>query len=151
MNLDRLYAAVANMPTPYYDDEDGRIIYCGDCRELLPQLQPCVHAVVTDPPYGLEFMGKDWDKLGGTVEVANENMDKSHPFRDGTNRIRYGSSAASMQTWHQQWAELALAACLPGANLLAFGGTRTSHRLTCAIEDAGWQIRDTLMWLYGSG
>ena len=41
--------------------------------------------------------------------------------------------------------------CKPGASLLAFGGTRTFHRLTCAIEDAGWEIRDCLMWLYGTG
>ena len=41
--------------------------------------------------------------------------------------------------------------CKPGALLLAFGGTRTYHRLTCAIEDAGWEIRDCLMWLYGQG
>jgi DNA modification methylase len=42
-------------------------------------------------------------------------------------------------------------ACKPGALLLAFGGTRTYHRLTCAIEDAKWEIRDCLMWLYGQG
>ena len=39
----------------------------------------------------------------------------------------------------------------PGAHLVAFGGTRTYHRLTCAIEDAGWELRDCLMWMYGSG
>ena len=48
------------------------------------------------------------------------------------------------------WEE-ALRICKPGAHLLAFGGSRTYHRLTCAIEDAGWQIRDCLMWIYGSG
>lgn len=50
----------------------------------------------------------------------------------------------------QTWARI-LDACKPGAHMLAFGGTRTMHRITCAIEDGGWQIRDALMWLYGSG
>ena len=47
--------------------------------------------------------------------------------------------------------EAALRVAKPGAMLLAFGGTRTSHRLACAIEDAGWEIRDTIVWLYASG
>jgi len=76
-----------------------------------------VDAIVTDPPYGLEFMGKEWDH--GIPGI---------PF----------------------WIE-ALRVAKPGCHLLAFGGTRTFHRLACAIEDAGWEIRDTLMWVYGSG
>lgn len=89
-------------------------MYCGDCRDVLPLLSG-VSAVVTDPPYGLGFMGKPWD-------------------------------ASIPAIW-----EPLLGACLPGAHLLAFGGTRTHHRLMCAIEDAGWEIRDCLMWVYGSG
>lgn len=76
-----------------------------------------VYAIVTDPPYGLSFMGKDWDH--GVPGVAF-------------------------------WQE-ALRVAKPGAHLLAFGGTRTYHRLACAIEDAGWEIRDCIMWVYGSG
>ena len=91
-------------------------IYTGDCLEVLPHISG-VSGVLTDPPYGLSFMGKAWDK--GVPGV---------PF----------------------W-EAISAACLPGAHLLAFGGTRTYHRQTCAIEDAGWLIRDCLMWVYGSG
>jgi site-specific DNA-methyltransferase (adenine-specific) len=76
-----------------------------------------VDSIVTDPPYGLSFMGKDWDH-----GVPGEAF----------------------------WRE-ALRVAKPGAHLLAFGGTRTHHRLMCAIEDAGWEIRDCLGWLYGSG
>jgi site-specific DNA-methyltransferase (adenine-specific) len=76
-----------------------------------------IDATVTDPPYGLSFMGKNWDH--GIPGV---------PF----------------------WAE-ALRIAKPGCHLLAFGGTRTFHRLACAIEDAGWEIRDCLGWIYGSG
>jgi len=47
--------------------------------------------------------------------------------------------------------EIIRSACLSGAPLLSFGGSRTQHRIACAIEDAGWEIRDTLMWVYGSG
>lgn len=90
----------------------------GKCEELMPRLpDACVHGIVTDPPYGLKFMGKEWDR--GIPGV---------PF----------------------WLE-ALRVAMPGAYLLAFGGTRTFHRLMCAIEDAGWEIRDTIMWVYGSG
>jgi site-specific DNA-methyltransferase (adenine-specific) len=76
-----------------------------------------VHAIVSDPPYGLGFMGKSWDRGVPGVEF---------------------------------WRE-ALRVAKPGAYLVAFSGSRTQHRLTCAIEDAGWEIRDCLMWLYGSG
>jgi len=66
-------------------------------------------------------------------------------------RIRYGKSVKSMQGWHYNWAVEALRVAKPGATLMAFGGTRTYHRLACAIEDAGWEIRDTIAWMYGSG
>jgi DNA modification methylase len=90
----------------------------GDCREVMPTLAAeSVDAIITDPPYGLEFMGKGWDH--GVPGVAF-------------------------------WIE-ALRVLKPGGHLLAFGGTRTHHRLMCAIEDAGFGIRDCLMWLYGSG
>src|SRR5690606_18829035 len=57
----------------------------------------------------------------------------------------------AMQEWHYRWAVEALRVLKPGGHLLAFGGTRTYHRLACAIEDAGFEVRDCLMWLYGSG
>ena len=91
-------------------------LFHGDCRKVLPQLSD-VDAVVTDPPYGLSFMGKGWDHGVPGVE-----------FWEGV-----------------------LGAMKPGAHLLAFGGTRTFHRLACAIEDAGFEIRDCVMWVYGTG
>jgi hypothetical protein len=76
-----------------------------------------VDAVVTDPPYGLSFMGKKWDYDVPSVEV---------------------------------WAEC-LRVLKPGGHLLAFAGTRTQHRMACRIEDAGFEIRDMIAWVYGSG
>lgn len=90
----------------------------GDCLQVLPTMAPCsVDSVVTDPPYGINFMGKDWD----------HGIPGKHFWRE------------------------VLRVAKPGAWLLAFGGTRTFHRLACAIEDAGWEIRDCVMWVYGSG
>lgn len=90
----------------------------GECLDvMLDMTMASIDAIVTDPPYGLAFMDKDWDH-----GVPGEAY------------------------WIEAW-RLAK----PGAHLVGFGGTRTFHRLTCAIEDAGWEIRDCLSWLYGSG
>lgn len=97
--------------------KDTEVIH-GDCLEVMRGMDAdSFDAIVTDPPYGLAFMGKDWDH--GIPGV---------PYWDAALRV-----------------------AKPGAHLLAFGGTRTFHRLTCAIEDAGWEIRDCIMWVYGSG
>lgn len=93
-------------------------LHLGDCLDVMRGLPAnSVDTVITDPPYGLEFMGKAWD---------------------------HGVPGAPF------WSA-ALRVAKPGAMLLAFGGTRTFHRLTCAIEDAGWEIRDVLSWIYASG
>lgn len=90
----------------------------GDCLETMKTLADnSVDAVITDPPYGLAFMGKKWDYDVPSVDVWRE------VFR----------------------------VMKPGAHLLSFGGTRTYHRMVVAIEDAGFEIRDQVMWIYGSG
>jgi DNA modification methylase len=75
-------------------------------------------------------MGKAWDRLGPNVK---------------------GDQGCRKQEWHERWAREALRVLKPGGHLLAFGGTRTFHRLTCALEDAGFEIRDCMCWLYGQG
>jgi DNA modification methylase len=148
---DRPASSPAREATTASGSEAG-VIHHGDCIEVMATFEAeSIDAIVTDPPYGLEFMGKGWDKLGATTEVAAEGADISHPFRDGSRRVRYGESARSMQDWHEAWAREAFRVAKPGAHLLAFGGTRTYHRLAAAIEDAGWEIRDTLVWAYASG
>jgi len=97
---------------------DRWAVHLGDCREVMKAMEPeSIDSIVSDPPYGLSFMGKGWDHGVPGVEF---------------------------------W-EAALRVAKPGAHLLAFGGTRTFHRLTVAIEDAGWDIRDCVMWVYAQG
>jgi len=129
------------------------MIYCGDCLDVMRGMEPnSVDAIVTDPPYGLEFMGKEWDRLD-TAHAKRDRADElsvesKRPFLAHSVSYQRGKSA---QDWHYAWAVEALRIAKPGCHLLAFGGTRTFHRLACAIEDAGWEIRDTLMYVYGSG
>lgn len=93
-------------------------LYEGDCLAIMQGLPDnSVDSIVTDPPYGLRFMGKKWDHGVPAVEVWQEAM-----------RV-----------------------LKPGGHLLAFGGSRTYHRMAVAIEDAGFEIRDQIMWIYGSG
>lgn len=93
-------------------------LYHGDCLAILRTMPDnSIDSIVTDPPYGLSFMGKRWDYDVPGVEV---------------------------------WAEC-LRVLKPGGHLLAFAGTRTQHRMAVRIEDAGFEIRDLIAWVYGSG
>lgn len=125
----------------------------------LPLEDESVDAVVCDPPYGLEFMGKEWDapwKQSGDVVADPESVGG---FQDGNggnpysrSRIRYGTSEPrAFQQWCEAWAREVLRVLKPGGHLLAFGGTRTHHRLVSGIEDAGFEIRDELAYMFGSG
>ncbi|MFW1950527.1 DNA-methyltransferase [Acinetobacter beijerinckii] len=93
-------------------------LYLGDCLEVLNELSDnSIDSIVTDPPYGLKFMGKKWDCEVPSIEI---------------------------------WQEC-IRVLKPGGHLLAFAGTRTQHRMACNIEDAGFEIRDMIAWIYGSG
>jgi DNA modification methylase len=96
----------------------GVALHVGDCLDVMRGMaDDSVDAIVTDPPYGLAFMGKKWD-----YDVPSEAI----------------------------WREC-LRVLKPGGHLLAFAGTRTQHRMAVRIEDAGFDIRDMLAWVYGSG
>lgn len=131
----------------------------GDCAEVMASMEPnSVDAIVTDPPYGLSFMGKEWDSFGtDTRQPGDEHYwVPDNPY--GRSKARYGwnqdksklalSNRAFQEGMTYVFAE-ALRVAKPGAHLLCFGGTRTFHRMACAIEDAGWEIRDCIMWVYG--
>ena len=104
-------------PQPVIVDVSGEIRQ-GDCIELMRQMEPCsIDAIVTDPPYGIGFMGKGWDQNVPGLE----------------------------------WARECFRVLKPGGHIVAFGGTRTIHRLTCALEDAQFEIRDQIAWCQYQG
>lgn len=136
----------------------------GDCLDVMRELnEASVDAIVTDPPYGLGFMGKDWDSPGGTGDFPMRRTDAANTVNTGVTRQggrqrscsdfvkRQARDARSYQEWCESWGREALRVLKPGGHALVFGGTRTYHRLTCGLEDAGFEIRDVLCWLYGSG
>jgi site-specific DNA-methyltransferase (adenine-specific) len=188
-------------------------LHHGDCLDVLKTLPDAsVDAVVTDPPYGLEFMGREWDGADGFRRSLNANdagrdnafgrTSRTSPeyrtaskaragmagtgYTDGANRMDRPSHVGStnpkcllcdrwqrganpcrcdvpewtqerlvrlhtFQEWCEAWSAECLRVLKPGGHMLAFGGTRTWHRLACAVEDAGFEVRDSLAWLYGSG
>lgn len=168
----------------------------GDCLDVLREMpEASVHCVVTDPPYGLEFMGKEWDTFApartqyhGTRADTRKNIGTDDSKPGSRHHVAYAMNRPTFrrcalcgkrefsgspcrcdapqwtheqpdaptrmlafQTWATEWAREALRVLKPGGYMVAFGGTRTFHRMACAIEDAGFEIRDTLCWLYGSG
>ena len=127
-------------------------IVVADCVAHMKTLpEDSIDSIVTDPPYGLEFMGKEWDKLWTSRDKATADLTgkSSSPFVAAAVERYVGGSTA--QAWHLEWATAALRVLKPGGHLLAFGGTRTYHRLASAIEDAGFEIRDTIDWVYANG
>ena len=103
-----------------YSSDENYKLYNGNMLDMMEVIEPnSIDAIVTDPPYELNFMNKKWDNSG---------------------------IAFQKETWKKCYDVLK-----SGGHMLVFGGSRTFHRIACAIEDAGFEIRDTIMWLYGSG
>ena len=93
-------------------------VICGDCMDEMKKLEPnSIDTIITDPPYGLEFMGKKWDYDVPSIDTFKEML-----------RV-----------------------AKPGSTMLCFAGTRTQHRMAVNIEDAGWILKDCIMWLYSTG
>jgi len=124
----------------------GRVhLHLGGCVEVMQSMpEQSVEAVVTDPPY---------DLLQASRRGSNRSNEPANPFgrhgsRGGFMGMAWDATGIAFEpaTWFE-----VLRVLKPGGHLLAFGGTRTWHRMTCAMEDAGFEVRDCLMWLYGSG
>lgn len=107
-------------------------IYTGKVEEICTGWKAShFDACLCDPPYLLQFMGKEFDKQHKKEKGQNEGQ--------------------KMQAWHERWTREVLRVMKPGAHMLAFGGTRTYHRLVSAAEDVGFEVRDMLTWLHGQG
>lgn len=180
----------------------------GDCLQELAKLpENSVDAIVTDPPYGLEFMGKDWDapwkqgwqsggsfskpgigerqtewpsfsstskfgsanptcaKCGGRARgakrcscekpewkpIGKRRNPENEGLPDDVTTSGMANQMRAFQDWCEEWARECLRVLKPGGHMVSFGGSRTYHRMACAIEDAGFEVRDQMMWIYGSG
>lgn len=149
----------------HYED-DAVTLYHGDSLEVLRELPAgSVDAVVTDPPYGISFMGKQWDQPGEYGSKRKNGTPAVHAREAGRDRAAVGDTGAmdagrydlsppamrNFQRWVEAWSGECLRVLKPGGHLLAFGGSRTWHRLAGGIEDAGFELRDSIAWLYGSG
>lgn len=119
-------------------------LHLGDCLESLRAMPDCsVDSIVTDPPYGLTNHG------GGPGGKGSDNAysrAKAGASRGGFMGHKWDSDVPSVDVWFE-----CLRVLKPGGHLLAFAGTRTQHRMAVRIEDAGFEIRDMIAWVYGSG
>lgn len=126
---------------------DGRVtLHPGDCRDALRALPDCcIDSVVTDPPYALVSIVK---RFGGKNAAPAKDGDVYARSSAGFMGKQWdtGETAFAMEFWTE-----VLRVLKPGGHLVAFSGTRTYHRMACAIEDSGFEIRDQIGWAYGSG
>ena len=131
-----------------YSSNEHYKLYHGNMLDMLEVIQPnTIDSIITDPPYGLTSI---------TKRFGNEKSAECKYGKDGSfQRLSKGFMGKewdgsgieyNIDAWRKCYEVLK-----PGGYLLAFGGSRTFHRIACAIEDAGFEIRDTIMWLYGSG
>jgi len=137
----------------------------GDCVEVMKTFKDnSIDVCITDPPYGIGFMGKEWDNFKPTAvkegvtkssrKAESDNPDSRDTASAGFEAGRYDrtlSANQKFQEWTEAWAKEVFRVLKPGGHLLCFGGARTYHRMAAGIEDAGFEIRDQIMWLYGSG
>lgn len=149
---------------PYYS-EDLATVYHGDCIDVMRELPDgSVDAVVTDPPYGIRFLGEAWD--GADIVKRQERGKETSPMPAGVGGPNggYRSLAAeagrynrslkaslAFMDWCREWASECYRLLKPGGHLLAFGSPRCYHQLGMGIELAGFEVRDTIAWLFAQG
>lgn len=139
-------------------------ILVGDCIDIMRTLpENSVDSIVTDPPYGIRFMGKSWDGQDIEARAAyRDNMPSLDTACGATGGHRSVAAEAgkydltpggmkAFQAFTLEWAAQALRVLKPGGHLLSFAAARTYHHMAVGIEMAGFEIRDQIMWVFGSG
>lgn len=133
-----------------------RIIH-GDCIEEMRKLdENSVDSVVVDGPYGIRFMGKAWDGADiearyATAASSDEGRARNGMAMQAGRNDRSMAASRAFQEFSREWAAEALRVLKPGGYLLSFSAPRTYHRMVSGIEDAGFEIRDQILWIFGSG
>ena len=123
---------------PAAPDPPWTVLHADSLHALAEPPAGSVDAVVCDPPYGISFNGHAWD--GPAIRHAA-----------GAQAARRLPPGEAFEAWTETWARACLRLLRPGGHFAAFGAPRTFHRLCCGVEDAGFQLRDVLLWLYGTG
>lgn len=154
----------------YY--QKGRVaLLQGDCVDVMKAMLTKergwggqLDAVVTDPPYGIDWLSEDWDKydrreaeekaeaeplrdygvLAGSHFIKGYTRDEAAPADDS-------AAGQSFGQWCLEWGTLCYNLLKPGGYILSFGGARSHHRMTCGLEDAGFQIVNEIIWIYSTG
>ena len=142
-------------------------LYLGDSLDVLKRIPAdSIDAGATDPPYGIGFMGKEWDTftpgLGEARIVPNRAIKSDNPNLAGRTRgpasspsaVEYDRTIAGQrgfQAFTEAWARELLRVLKPGAHAVVCGAPRSAHRMVCGLEDAGFEIRDSFAWLFGQG
>jgi site-specific DNA-methyltransferase (adenine-specific) len=146
---------------PYSQIENALLINSESIKLLRHFPVNSIDSCVIDGPYGIGFMGRDWDNFSPKA-ISN----KSKNYHDGVNHNLQSGRSASMhagqydttragalrfQHWTYEWAKEVYRCLKPGAHLISFCSPRMYHRMATGIEDAGFEVRDQLQYLYGSG
>lgn len=135
-----------------------RELVLGDSLVVLPTLEEnSFDSVVTDPPYAISFMGKKWDAPGDFVsrphgQATFDHVGGNHHPTSPQDAARTAlSEGKKFQAWCERWGKEVLRVLKPGGFACVFGSVRTFHRMACGLEDAGFEIIDTLHWTFASG
>ena len=151
--LKKLYRKMAEAGTPC-EEIGNALLFNDDCLKVLRRLPSnSIDSCVTDGPYGIGFMGKKWDNFKPkALRRASGNYQKGRsPSMHAGQYDISRAGAIRFQEFSHEWAKEVYRLLKPGAMLLSFCSPRQYHRMTCGIEDAGFQIRDQIQYLYGSG
>lgn len=141
----------------------------GDCMAVMTEMLTKergfggqIDAIVTDPPYGIDWLSSTWDEYDrrskGKKIADSETGDPNEKVlfvvqsnREEAKPATASDEGLSFQQWCEAWGKLCYALLKPGGYILSFGGSRSHHRMVSGLEDAGFEVRDEIQWVYSTG